>query len=42
MNIQLRWAKVDSAAYGGTDTWNLFYQTDANATGPRSAWRTSA
>jgi flagellar hook protein FlgE len=24
VNIQLRWAKIDSATYGGTDTWNLF------------------
>jgi flagellar hook protein FlgE len=39
VNIQLRWAKVDSAAYGGTDTWNLFYQVDSNATGPQSAWQ---
>ena len=28
VNIQLRWAKVDSADYGGTDTWNLFYQVE--------------
>ena len=28
VNIQLRWAKIDSALYGGTDTWNLFYQVD--------------
>jgi len=39
VNIQLRWSKVDSADYGGTDTWNLFYQVDANATGPQSAWQ---
>ena len=39
VNIQLRWAKVDSEDYGGTDTWNLFYQVDSNATGPASAWQ---
>ena len=39
MNIQLRWAKVESKAYGGTDTWNLFYQSDSTATGTDEAWR---
>ena len=39
MNIQLRWAKTDSKLYGGTDTWNLFYQTDSTATGTDVAWR---
>jgi flagellar hook protein FlgE len=39
VNIQLRWAKVDSADYGGTDTWNLFYQIDSGATGAQSAWQ---
>jgi flagellar hook protein FlgE len=39
VNIQLRWAKIDSAAYGGTDTWNLFYQVNANATGTQVAWQ---
>jgi flagellar hook protein FlgE len=38
VNVQLRWAKVDSAASGGTDTWELFYQTDPNATGTTPAW----
>jgi flagellar hook protein FlgE len=38
VNIQLRWAKTDSAAYGGTDTWNLFYQTNSLATGTQVAW----
>jgi flagellar hook protein FlgE len=39
VNIQLRWAKVDSAANGGTDTWNMFYQVDSNATGNNVAWQ---
>jgi flagellar hook protein FlgE len=38
VNVQLRWAKVDSAASGGTDTWELFYQTNPNATGTQPAW----
>ena len=39
VNIQLRWAKVDSALYGGTDKWNLFYQVNSNATGTQVAWK---
>jgi flagellar hook protein FlgE len=41
VNVQLRWAKTDSSALGGshTDTWNLFYQMDSNATGIESAWK---
>ena len=37
MNLHFRWAKVDSASLGAghTDTWNLFYQVNPNATGPR-------
>jgi flagellar hook protein FlgE len=38
VNVQLRWAKVANAASGGTDTWELFYQTDPNATGTQPAW----
>jgi flagellar hook protein FlgE len=39
VNVQLRWAKTDSSLYGGTDTWNLFYQTDSTATGTTVAWQ---
>ncbi len=39
VNIQLRWAKTESQLYGGTDTWNLFYQVNSNATGTQVAWR---
>ena len=39
VNVQLRWAKIDSAATGGTDTWNLFYQESSTATGNTVAWR---
>jgi len=38
-NLQLRWAKVSSVADGGTDTWELFYQTNATATGNQVAWQ---
>ena len=39
-NIQFRWAKVDSAALGGshTDTWNLFYQVNSNPANTAPAW----
>jgi flagellar hook protein FlgE len=38
VNVQLRWAKVDSTTTGGVDTWNLFYQSDSTATGTDPAW----
>jgi len=40
VNLQLRWAKTDSAALGGahTNTWNLFYQANPNASGTQTAW----
>jgi len=38
-NLQLRWAKTDSVAAGGSDTWELFYQTDSTATGTTVAWK---
>jgi flagellar hook protein FlgE len=41
INIQLRWAKTDSSSLGTghVDTWNLFYQTNSNATGSQAAWK---
>jgi flagellar hook protein FlgE len=39
VNIQLRWAKTNSVAVGGTDSWQLFYQMNSNATGTQSAWK---
>jgi flagellar hook protein FlgE len=39
VNTQLRWAKVASAASGGTDTWELFYQANSTATGTQVAWQ---
>jgi flagellar hook protein FlgE len=40
VNLQLRWAKSDSASLGAghADTWNMFYQTDPNATGTTVGW----
>ncbi|WP_332686398.1 flagellar hook protein FlgE [Devosia sp.] len=37
-NVQLRWAKIDSAAAGGVDTWNLFYMSNSEATGTSPMW----
>jgi flagellar hook protein FlgE len=39
VNLQFRWAKVDSTTVGGTDRWNLFYQVDSGATGTQVAWQ---
>ena len=39
VNVQLRWAKVDSETTGGADTWNLFYQVNSTATGTEVAWK---
>jgi flagellar hook protein FlgE len=39
VNVQLRWAKTDAVAVGGTDSWQLFYQTNSNATGTQAAWQ---
>jgi flagellar hook protein FlgE len=40
VNLQMRWAKTDSASLGSPhqDSWNLFYQTNPNATGTQVAW----
>lgn len=39
VDIQLRWAKTNGVAEGGTDTWNLFYQVNSSATGTQVAWQ---
>jgi flagellar hook protein FlgE len=41
VNIQMRWAKTDSATLGvgHADNWNLFYQTSSTATGTEAAWK---
>ena len=39
-NLELRWAKTDSIANGGTaDTWELFYQVSSTAVGTNVAWQ---
>ena len=40
VNVQLRWAKVDSSTLGAGhgDTWNLFYQSNSTASGTNAAW----
>jgi flagellar hook protein FlgE len=41
VNVQLRWAKVDSASLGTghQDVWNLYYQSDTTATASnQTAW----
>jgi flagellar hook protein FlgE len=41
VNLQFRWAKTDSTSLGAghTDTWNLFYQVNPNATGTEVSWQ---
>ena len=39
VNVQLRWAKIDSVANGGADTWNMFFLADSKATGTDTAWQ---
>ncbi len=41
VNLQFRWAKVDSASLGSghSDTWALFYQTNSSPTSSQSAWQ---
>jgi flagellar hook protein FlgE len=40
VNLQMRWAKIDSAALGSPhqDSWNLFYQSNPAATGTQVGW----
>jgi flagellar hook protein FlgE len=40
VNLQLRWAKTDSASLGvgHSNTWNLFYQSNPGASGTQVAW----
>ncbi len=39
VNVDFRWAKISSAANGGTDSWQLFYQSNSSATGTQAAWQ---
>ncbi len=38
-SVELRWAKIDNTAGGGTDTWNLFVAENTGATGATVAYR---
>ena len=38
VNVQMRWAKT---ANSPSDTWNMFYLTDSNATGAATKWKNS-
>lgn len=38
VNVQIRWAKLDSIPAGGTDTWEMFYQTNTNPGAADVAW----
>ena len=38
-NLEMRWAKTNSVAAGGTDTWELFYQVNSAAAGAATAWQ---
>ena len=38
VDVQFRWAKIDSVAASGSDTWNLFYLSDSAATGAATMW----
>jgi flagellar hook protein FlgE len=37
LNVQFRWAQVANA--NGQSVWNLYYQTNSNATGTQPAWQ---
>ncbi len=39
VNVDFRWAKISSAVNGGTDAWQLFYQTNSSATGTQTEWQ---
>jgi flagellar hook protein FlgE len=38
VDVQMRWAKIDSAETGGVERWNLFYMSDSSATGSQPMW----
>ncbi len=37
IDVQFRWAETNSS--GGNNTWQMFYQTNSNATGTQVAWQ---
>lgn len=36
--LQTRWAKTASSTSGGTDTWQMYYMTNANASGAQASY----
>jgi flagellar hook protein FlgE len=38
VNVEFRWAKTDSVANGGTDTWQMFYNSAPGADAASSTW----
>lgn len=38
VNMEIRWAKTDSVTNGGSDSWEMFYLSDPDATGTDTAW----
>ena len=38
VDVQLRWAKIDSTETGGAERWNLFYMSNSQATGSQPMW----
>jgi flagellar hook protein FlgE len=38
VNVDFRWAKVNSVANGGTDTWALYYNSAPGTTAATSTW----
>ncbi len=39
VNVDFRWAKISSSSNGGSDSWQLFYQSNSSATGTQAAWQ---
>jgi flagellar hook protein FlgE len=39
VDVNFRWAEISSSASGGSNTWQLFYQTNPSATGTQTAWQ---
>jgi flagellar hook protein FlgE len=38
VNVDFRWVKTNSVANGGTDTWNLYYNSAPGTTAATSTW----
>jgi flagellar hook protein FlgE len=38
VNVEFRWAKINSVSNGGTDTWGLYYNSTPGTTAATSTW----